>query len=792
MKPELNLQSPRARKARLSESIGKGGLKLAILITLLFGVSALWLFFSGLPRLGYAATAIGLFTVMIAAWYRYDLAIVPPRSPAERLDDIMAADLLARLRTPLTPQSVWNAIASHWHTNFICHKLLLHPPAIGEGLSTNPQDMAVVWQQAVHLMEGTPAKELHAGTLAAALILTSPVADAYLTHNKLRPEDTFEVYDWLERQIRYMNSPKPFFGGIGRDWASGFTPMLDQFAQNVSKQVEHSGGYVRFMAHEEALTGVINNLAQGTGVALVGPAGVGKNSLVHALADRLLEGQAPSLRYYQIVSLNASAILSAAGPQLEGLMMHLFNEAVSAGNIILYLEEAQLFFGSGVGAFDMSQLLLPVLKSRRVKIIVSFTPNDWQRLRGVNESLATGFAPVILNEPPAPAVMKILEDTVVLIEHRSNVFITFESIREAWRLSGQYMQEDAYPGKAINLIEQALPYASDTVVTAETIQSALEKMRGVRVSSAKAPEAEMLLHLEDRIHERMINQVQAVNVVAAALRRGRAGVSNPKRPVGSFLFLGPTGVGKTELARSLAAVYFGDEHQMIRLDMSEYQQPEDVSRLLATGDQNSNSLLMSIRQQPFSVVLLDEVEKAHPNILNLLLQMLDEGQLTDGQGKPASFRSAIIIATSNAGAADISAQVRSGTSLENFERPLIDKLIGAGQFRPELINRFDEVVLFRPLNEQEMSQVAKLMLNEVNRTLSTQNIRVQLTEAALQRIAKAGYDPEFGARPMRRIIQKTVENAVAVKILGGQAQAGSVITLDTPDLALPDNEPAQP
>jgi ATP-dependent Clp protease ATP-binding subunit ClpA len=328
-----------------------------------------------------------------------------------------------------------------------------------------------------------------------------------------------------------------------------------------------------------------------------------------------------------------------------------------------------------------------------------------------------------------------------------------------------------------------MPYAQNGLLTAENVQLAIERTKGVKVSAAQAPEAEMLLHLEDRIHERMINQKRAVNVVASALRRGRAGVSNPKRPVGSFLFLGPTGVGKTELARSLAAVYYGDEHNMIRLDMSEYQQPEDVKRLLAAGGTNDKSLLLAIREQPFSVVLLDEIEKAHPNILNLLLQMLDEGQLTDQQGRPASFRSSIIIATSNAGAPDIAARVKSGGTLDDFERPLIDKLISGGQFKPELVNRFDEVVLFRPLNEEELAQVANVMLNEVNRTLATQQIKVQLTPEALKQIVHQGYDPEFGARPMRRIIQKTVENAIAVKILRGEAGPGSTIILDVNDLA---------
>jgi ATP-dependent Clp protease ATP-binding subunit ClpA len=350
-------------------------------------------------------------------------------------------------------------------------------------------------------------------------------------------------------------------------------------------------------------------------------------------------------------------------------------------------------------------------------------------------------------------------------------------------LSNQYMQDLSQPGKAISLLQQAVPYAAPKLMTAESVQMAVEKTKGVKVAKAEAPEADILLHLEDKIHERMINQARAVKVVSSALRRGRAGVADPKRPIGSFLFLGPTGVGKTELARSLAATYFNDEHRMIRLDMSEFQQESDVSRLLATGGSTSKSLILQIREQPFSVVLLDEVEKAHPNILNLLLQILDEGQLTDEKGKASSFKNAIIIATSNAGSAEITQRVGNGDKLESFERPLIEKLINGGQFKAELINRFDEIVLFRPLTKEELAQVAGIMLNEVNKTLSNQNIVVKLTDAALVKVVEAGYDPEFGARPMRRALQKMVEDSVAKKVLNGEAKPGSEITLDVGDLS---------
>ncbi len=792
MSPDLN--SKRARKARVSVAIGKTGFEFLSLGAAIFAiVAATCLFLESLPRAGYASLSLALALAMLALWWKLDLAHIPPNQPAKNLDDSIAPELLAHLRANVTPAEAWTIALHSGPAAFTINHLLVPAQMAGAQLSTNPADMSQVWQQSAQLATQYGNGEIHAGTLTTALILTSPPLGEFLSHQKLSNEDVVKVYQWLERQLYYIERQqhKNVFGGIGRDWASGFTPMLDRFSQNISRGIEAAGGYGRYFAHEDSLDSVVNSLSQGSGVAIVGSSGTGKSTVVDGLADRLLRGRDKSLQYYQVVSLNASAIISAGGNRLEDLLLTLLGEAVHAGNIVLCIDEASLFFGSGVGAFDISQILLPVLKNRNVRIVAAFTPEEWQQLRLRNESLATGFSAVTIQEATLDETMHVLEDYVPYLEQRHNLLITYDAMRETVRLSGQYMQEQSYPGKAISLLEQAIPYASDKLVSAQTIQASLEKTRGLRVSAAQAPEAEALLHLEDHIHERMINQVRAVNVVASALRRGRAGVADPKRPVGSFLFLGPTGVGKTELARSLAATYFGDERRMIRLDMSEYQQAQDVSRLLSAGTQGEHSLLLAVREQPFSVVLLDEIEKAHPNILNLMLQMLDEGQLSDSQGKPASFRSCIIIATSNAGAQDIIERVRAKQSLDDFERPLINQLISSGQFKPELINRFDEVVLFRPLNQAELAQVASLMVGEVNKTLSAQNIRVELSADALQILAREGYDPEFGARPMRRLIQKTVQNAVAVKILQGEASAGSTITLDASDLT-PKNLQANP
>ncbi|MEX0881306.1 MAG: AAA family ATPase [Candidatus Saccharimonadales bacterium] len=783
---ELELNSLRVRQARLASLIGRtGGLWLLVAAAALAVAGIALLIASDSKNLAFGSLSASSFAAVIGLWYRRDLSKLPPNTPARSLDDILEPRLLARFHkgASVTPRKAWLTASSEWQGKFIINHLLLSPEQVSQSLSDVAAEMGAIWRRAQELMDQQNSSELHAGILATSLLTNSQSAKDLLAKSNLKTEDVLEASKWLGRLSRSLDEPRPYYGGIGRDWASGFTPMLDRFGHNISAAVEAGRGHFHSLAHGDVLDSIVHSLSQPQGnAALVGPAGTGKTSLVYALAERLLSGRDKELQYYQIVSLDASAVLSATGDKLEKIMLSLFNEAVHARNIIIFLDEAELFFGKGAGAFDISQILLPLLQNQSVRVVAAFTPEYWQKLKSSHESLAAHMAPVIIKEPDQAITMQILEDTALTIEVQNHITVTYQAVREAYRLSDQYIQDQAYPGKAINLLQQAIPYAQNKIIMAESVQTAVEITRGVKVSKAQAPEADVLLHLEERIHSRMINQERAVQVVSAALRRGRAGVADPKRPVGSFLFMGPTGVGKTELARSLAAVYFGDERRMIRLDMTEYHQAEDAERLLETGGPTNKSLILQIREQPFSVVLLDEVEKASHGVLNLLLQLLDEGQLTDRTGRPASFRNAIIISTSNAGSAEIAQKVAGGDTLESFERPLIDKLIAIGVFRAELINRFDSIVLFRPLNQAELSQVAKLMLANVNQTLAKQNVSVRLTDAALIKLTQAGYDPEFGARPMRRAIADAVEDAVASKILRGEAQPGSTISLDVNDL----------
>ena len=736
----------------------------------------------------FLALSLGTVFFVLAVWYKRDLA--PLQASGNSPDQKMAGSILGALKRheSITPLSLWLTIEKHPQVLFITNHFLIHTDTVSAALQQPTMDTAQVLKQSNHFAELTQSPTIQPVHLAGALISSSKEMNDLFTRMKLKPDDLESVILWLGRFIKRSALDKPYFGGIGRDWANGFTPRLNRFGHNISLAIERGNQNYGSLTSSPEVTALKNAFSQGaSAVALIGPQGIGKTSCVHALAQLLLaERNDRNLEHRQIVSLSPSFILSSARQpgQIENIVLALMEETVHAGHIILFMDDAQLFFGNGPGSFDISQILQPIIQSRAIQIVLALTPSDFQRLKIQNAAFANLLTPINLVEPDQASIMAVLEDSAIVFENQHDVLISYEALKEAYRLSGRYVQELAYPGRAIQLLEQSIAHAEQGIVSQDSVQQATEQAYGVKVRSVVPQETDSLIHLEDNIHKRMINQKRAVNVVANALRRSRAGVANPRRPIGSFLFLGPTGVGKTELAKAIAGVYFDDESSMIRLDMSEYQQPEDVSRLLSAGSTEAASLLMSVRQKPSSVVLLDEIEKAHPNILNLLLQLLDEGQLTDTNGRMASFKDNIIIATSNAGAQMIRERIALGEDLEQFESAFIDDLMKGSQFKPELLNRFDEIVLFRPLNAEELLQVVALMMAEVNATLSNQNITISLTEAAARQIVAKGYDARLGARPMRRMLQRMVEDEVANRIIRGDIQSGDCVTFDETDLIL--------
>lgn len=758
-----------------------------------------------LPMLALLFILVGP-AAMVLGWYYGELAALSPTRPlatASSIVEILEPDLLSQLNGNPTPRSIAEAVARTRGGRFYGARFMIPMQAISAHLSDQPADADAIWHKARELSQQRGREYVENAAVAAALILELPDVDTLLASFNLTREDILTGYDWyIHLNVTAEKThEKHAFGGIGRDLSFGFTPLLDHVGYNITQNVQRNGLLRRQIeGHEQVLANVINILSSAgrQNVALVGEIGAGKTALVYGLAERLLTDKAvpASVRYRQVIALDASTLISNARGrgELEQLMIRVMNEAVRAKNVILFLDDANLFLEEGTGSVDLSNILLPALQGGAVRIIMAMTESWWQRLGQANPAVAQLANRVAVPPLNREDTLRVAEDQVLMLEWQHQLTYTYQALQSAYDLASRFVQDQVFPGRALLVLEAAANCAPDGVVTAQSVQAAIEQRFGVKVQSVdQATERDTLLHMEDQIHQRMINQTRAVQVVSDALRRARAGVRNTSHPIGTFLFLGPTGVGKTELSKSLAAIYFGGEDRLVRVDLNEFSSANDTARLLESAAANPRSLCAQIAKQPFSVVLLDEIEKAHDNVLNLLLQVLDEGILRDSSNREVNFREAIIIATSNAGADQIRAHIDKGEQLEQFEDTLVNELIDAHVFKPEFINRFDEIVLFRPLTQDELRQVVDLNIVQINRTLANQKVTVALTDTAKDWLATQGYDPRLGARPLRRVIQRTVENVISQKILGGQAAPGSTITLDASDLqpATPDDTAAE-
>ena len=511
-------------------------------------------------------------------------------------------------------------------------------------------------------------------------------------------------------------------------------------------------------------------------------------------------------------------------------------------DLILFIDELHTVVGAGAaeGAMDASNMLKPALARGELHVIGATTLDEYRKNIEGDPALERRFQPVFVREPTVEETIEILRGLKDRYEAFHRVRISDEAIVAAAELSDRYIRDRFLPDKAIDLIDQAsarvrlrtrtkdddtrsleedlrrLARERDQATAAEDYdragtlrdqidsrQSELEERRkgrqrapevtpddiaevvsratGIPVSQLTTEERERLMKLETELHGRIVGQDEAVVAVAEAVRRSRAGLGDPRRPVGSFLFLGPTGVGKTELARALAEALFGDENLMVRFDMSEFQERHTVSRLVGAppgyvGYEEAGQLTEQVRRRPYSVLLFDEIEKAHADVFNILLQILDDGRLTDAQGRTVDFKHTVVIMTSNLGAARIQDYARRGESFEELKAELMEVL--RGSFRPEFINRIDEIIVFRALTDEQLAEITKLLLDRLVRRLHAQGIEVIFTDEAIELLAHEGFDPEFGARPLRRTIQRLVENELSRMVLSDAIGPGDRVTVD--------------
>lgn len=783
MKPIFNYSSLRSQKARFSKRFGGIWRIINYLLVVTSSLGGVLLVLEGQSAGWFVASLSGPL-LMVAIWWQGDLLTMSIRQPAETMDDILSASILGRLPKNPTPLQVARVVGSVRAGQFMSIRFGLSANFLINIASDDVKDTEALWQSAISVWQRTGSPKITGAVLAVALIEQAPGSAGLLASLRLEIQDVDRGIRWYERiklLIEQSATESLRTGGIARDWSFGYTLLLNRFAQNISSQV--SGGTImtKTDVHKENTDKLLDVFSSGgsQNITLVGPDGSGKSTIVATFAEMLIDGHnhVPSrLLYQQVYLLDATSLVSVANGrgELEDLVTRILNEAYLAKNVILCLDNAQVFFEEGLGSVDLSNVLLPILEADRLKIILTMNDQRFLQISQKKPQLANSLNTLMISPTNEQETYDVMRDQLVYIESRHKVTYMHQALTEAYRIGDRYVQDLAMPGKALKILELSASYASDGLVTAQSVHEAVEKSMNLKIASPDTrEEKEKLLNLEQLIHERMVNQTRAVSVVSDAIRRARAGVRNQNRPVGTFLFLGPTGVGKTELAKALAEVYFDGEDNLIRLDLNEFVQPTDVARLLADGADDAYSLTAQVSKRPFSVVLLDEIEKAHPQVLTTLLQLLDEGILRDEKNREISFRDTIVIATSNAGAERIIEYIERGYKLEQFEENFINELISANLFRPEFLNRFDEMVVFQPLGKEELLQVVDLILAGVNKTLEPQKVQVAVEPDGRRLLVEFGYDPRLGARPMRRVIQRAVENILAKQLIAGTVAPGS-------------------
>ncbi|MBQ2659917.1 ATP-dependent Clp protease ATP-binding subunit [Candidatus Saccharibacteria bacterium] len=790
---KLDYNSLRARKARFSRLLHPAFSR-ALLLSFGFTIIGFGLIFLLILKnsIGWLYLGFAFPLLMLYYWNKNELDPLPIKSP-ENFTNITSRDCLCRLKKNPTPLDIMNAAMSTRSGIFLMNRFLIGTNFLTSVAKDLDLSSNQIFQSAMKIRNETNSEQITGAVLVVAILEGHPECEQILKTLKLETKDLRQGVIWfnyLYGLVKDAQKPR-HTGGIGRDLAFGYTPLLAQFALNISQKRERvSRTQIHQGDRKEILDKMVSLLSKNgrRNVALVGPYGSGRSTIVEAFAETLLDADSKlpaSLKFSQIFILDASALISAAtGPgKLERLVSELVHETQVARNAILCFDDAHLFFENGNGSVDISNILLPILTSSNVRMIFEMDEQKFLEISSRNSALANAFNKVVVSGTNQEETMKILQDLTPSMEFDNGVIYTYYSLTEAYRLSDRYMKDVEMPGKAKLLLQSAATFAEGKLVTDKSVQEAIEKTVGVKIQTEKtAEEKAVLLNLEDRIHERMIDQEGAVHAVSDALRRAAAGVRNEKRPIGTFLFLGPTGVGKTELAKALSETYFNGESEIIRLDLNEFASASDISRLIADASDNEKSLTAQVMKRPFSVVLLDEIEKAHPKILTTLLQVLDEGILRDINNREVSFRDTIIVATSNAGADLIRATIDAKKDLLAAKEAILDHLISSGEFRPEFLNRFDEICLFKPLTKNDLEKILRLIIASVNKTLDPQKVHVELDASATKLLIERGYDPKMGARPMRRIVQKTIENIVAKSVLSGEATAGSVLHLSANDI----------
>ncbi len=632
--------------------------------------------------------------------------------------------------------------------------------------------------------------------LFASYILLTEENTKILFNKNLKKEEFLQILFWARTKFASEENPQPFrisFSGegIGESWVSGWTIETKKYMVDLTSEVLQKKP--SFLGRESELKQLIEGMYKNKSALLVGEVGSGKTEIAQSLALESFAGNLKGSLYHQrFYMLLVDALLAGSeNPgELEERLGYVIAELSHAGNIIIFIPSFENILGSSSFHLDLSGVLIPYIERGAIRIIGTVTPGSFKKFIETRKTLLENLEIIKVDEPSEEVSFAMLFKKASQIEELDNIKISYSAIASSLKYAKKYLPDRVLPGAAVTLLEDAAAataLSKKKILEEGDIIQKIESKTNIAVGKPGKEEKELLLNLEDEIHKRVVDQKEAVFEVSEAMRRLRTGLTVKDKPI-SFLFLGPTGVGKTETAKALSKIYFGGEEKMIRLDMSEYSEDGSLKRLLGSvpgEEQMPGELTDKILDNPFSLVLLDEFEKANSNILNLFLQVLDDGRLTDNKGKTVSFTNAIIIATSNAASEFIREEVNKGTVVDKkFQKSLLEFLQTKGIFKPELLNRFDGVIVFKPLGGSEIEEITKILLKELSDKMLEQDIAVSFDNGIIQKIIKEGFDEQFGARPISRYIQDNIEDLLAQKILKDEIKRGDKITVSIDSLSV--------
>lgn len=633
---------------------------------------------------------------------------------------------------------------------------------------------------------------------AALFHIKDPTLEKIFSFFEITPADAREsvTFGRFRKKIAGLKRVPAVLGGfahkagiakknriMNRAWTARPTPTLDAFGTDFTEMArsENVGFMIGHKKEFENLLDIVSRPGS-PNTLLVGRPGSGKSSIIAHLAFRMVKDMVPPVLFdKRLVELSVSDLVADASSEEVGeRLQRIVNEVLSAGNVVIFVPVIHDFFRtSGNKSLNAIDVLMPILKSGFVPFIASTHPREFKEIIEPRSDFLKNFEVVKVEEISPEEAVRFLVYYSLVLESQHKVVITFQAIKKSVEIASRYFKQKPLPSSAVEILKQALASAAREggKVDENRVIDVSERQIKIPIRKAGEEEAKKLLNFEEIVHKKLVNQEMAVKAVATALQEYRSGLARKGGPIATFLFVGPTGVGKTKLAKIISDIQFGDEKYMIRLDMTEYQEKSSISRLIGDPKTSQRGTITDpVMESPYSVILLDEFEKAHPDILNLFLQVFDDGRLTDGFGQVVNFEDVIIIATSNAHSDFIKSEIEKGESVENISDEIKKKL--SSYFRPELINRFSDIIVFRDLSEQEISKIAEILMREAAEDLKESNgMILNFDKSAIEEIAKLGYDPVFGARPLRRVISEKVRGVLAQKILRNEVKKGDVINL---------------